>query len=116
MEQRINDLLQEVSQFTATDKASLEAFRLKFISKKGAVAALFEEMKQLPAEKKKETGRILNELKKAAEARFSEISSQLESRAETKTVIDYGVERPVELWGIQQAIDSVSKSIQWTPK
>jgi hypothetical protein len=34
----------------------------------------------------------------------------------TKTVIDYGVERPVELWGIQQAIDSVSKSIQWTPK
>jgi hypothetical protein len=34
----------------------------------------------------------------------------------TKTVIDYGLERPVELWGIQQAIDSVSKSIQWTPK
>jgi phenylalanyl-tRNA synthetase alpha chain len=89
MEQRINDLLQEVSQFTAADKTSLEAFRLKFISKKGAVAALFEEMKQLPAEKKKETGRILNELKKAAEARFAEISSQLESKAETKTDIDF---------------------------
>jgi hypothetical protein len=34
----------------------------------------------------------------------------------TKTVIDYNVGRPVELWAIQQAFDSVSKSIQWTPK
>jgi hypothetical protein len=34
----------------------------------------------------------------------------------TKTVIDYGVARPPELWAIQQVIDSVSKSIQWTQK
>jgi hypothetical protein len=34
----------------------------------------------------------------------------------TKTVIDYGVARPVELWAIQQVIDSVSKGIQWTQK
>ena len=34
----------------------------------------------------------------------------------TKTVIDYGEGRPVELWAIQQALDSVSKSIKWTQK
>ena len=34
----------------------------------------------------------------------------------TKTVIDYGDGRPVELWAIQQALDSVSKNIQWTQK
>jgi len=34
----------------------------------------------------------------------------------TKTVTDYGEGRPVELWAIQQALDSVSKSIQWTQK
>ena len=34
----------------------------------------------------------------------------------TKTVIDYGEGRPVELWAIQQAIDSVSKNIKWTQK
>ena len=34
----------------------------------------------------------------------------------TKTVIDYGQQRPVELWAIQQAIDSVSRNIQWTQK
>ena len=34
----------------------------------------------------------------------------------TKTVIDYGETRPVELWAIQQAFDSVSKNIRWTQK
>jgi hypothetical protein len=34
----------------------------------------------------------------------------------TKTVIDYGEGRPVELWAIQQALDSVSKNIKWTQK
>ena len=34
----------------------------------------------------------------------------------TKTVTDYGLQRPVELWVIQQALDSVSNSIQWTQK
>jgi hypothetical protein len=34
----------------------------------------------------------------------------------TKTVIDYGGGRPIELWAIQQAFDSVSKSITWTQK
>jgi hypothetical protein len=34
----------------------------------------------------------------------------------TKTVIDYGVVRPIELWAIQQVIESVSKGIQWTQK
>jgi hypothetical protein len=33
-----------------------------------------------------------------------------------KTVIDYGEGRPVELWAIQRALDSVSKSISWTQK
>jgi hypothetical protein len=33
-----------------------------------------------------------------------------------KAVTDYGLERPVELWAIQQAFDSVSTRTQWTQK
>lgn len=33
-----------------------------------------------------------------------------------KTVTDFNMERPVELWAIQQALDSVSTRIQWTQK
>lgn len=33
-----------------------------------------------------------------------------------KAVTDFNLERPVELWAIQQALDSVSTRIQWTEK
>src|SRR5690348_9824672 len=89
MESRINALLKEVNEFSAADKPALESFRLKFISKKGAVAELFEELKQLPPDRKKETGRILNDLKKTAEARFAEMTSQLESKPEAREEIDF---------------------------
>jgi phenylalanyl-tRNA synthetase alpha chain len=49
MEKRIQSLLQEVTGFVANSKESLESFRMKFISKKGAIGELFEELKQLPA-------------------------------------------------------------------
>ena len=45
MESRIKKLLSEINEFTATDKPALETFRLRFISKKGTIAALFEELK-----------------------------------------------------------------------
>lgn len=53
MEERIQDLLKEVNAYVVDGKQSLDAFRTKFISRKGAVGELFEEMKKLPAEQKK---------------------------------------------------------------
>jgi len=79
MQQRIESLLKEVNEFVANGRQSLEDFRLKYISKKGAIGQLFEELKSLPPEGKKQAGRILNELKKTAEARFAELSQSLET-------------------------------------
>ena len=88
MQTRIEELLKEVNGFVADSKQSLETFRLKYISKKGAIAELFEELKQLPAESKKQSGKILNELKKAAEAKFAEQSQRLETSGATEAHID----------------------------
>lgn len=88
MEQRINDLLKEVTEYTATDKPSLEAFRLRFISKKGVISEMFEEMKSLPPDQKKRVGKPLNDLKKTAEAHFAEMNQSLESAGETQASID----------------------------
>ena len=88
MQTRIEELLKEVNYFVADSKQSLETFRLKYISKKGAIAELFEELKQLPPESKKQSGKTLNELKKAAEAKFAELSQRLETSGETKAHID----------------------------
>jgi phenylalanyl-tRNA synthetase alpha chain len=89
MQDRIQNLLKEVTEFAAESKQSLENFRLKYISKKGAIAELFEELKQLPPEAKKQSGKILNDLKKAAESKFSELSQKLETSGQVETAIDF---------------------------
>lgn len=79
MEERIQTLLKEVSEFAARGKQELETFRLKYISKKGAIGELFEELKQVPVEQKKKVGKVLNELKQSAEAKFAELTQAFES-------------------------------------
>jgi phenylalanyl-tRNA synthetase alpha chain len=88
MENKIKSLLQEVTAFTAKTKQDLEAFRLRFISRKGALGDLFEELKQIPADQKKQAGKILNELKQAAEGKFAELNQLLESATQATVDID----------------------------
>jgi phenylalanyl-tRNA synthetase alpha chain len=82
MEERIQQLLVEVQQATVKAKQELEEFRLRYVSKKGAVSELFEDLKKLSVEEKKKVGKILNELKQTAEAKFSEWQEKLEATNE----------------------------------
>jgi len=88
MEEQIQSLLREVSAYTAADNQAVEAFRLKYVSRKGVIGELFEQLKQVPVEQKKNVGKILNELKVAAESKLIELNDQLESVASTSTDID----------------------------
>ncbi|MBL7859168.1 MAG: phenylalanine--tRNA ligase subunit alpha [Cyclobacteriaceae bacterium] len=88
MEERIQALLQEVTSYAATDKQSIETFRLKYISKKGTLGELFEELKQLAPEQKKTAGKTLNQLKQAAEAKFAELNEQLQATPTASTDLD----------------------------
>lgn len=71
--------MEEVSSFFPADAARLEEFRIRFLGRKGMLPALFEEMKLLPAEAKKETGKILNELKTEAEQKIAVCRERFES-------------------------------------
>jgi phenylalanyl-tRNA synthetase alpha chain len=88
MEEKILSLIKEVADFPVSDKQGLEAFRLKYISKKGVVGELFDELKLVPNEQKKTVGKILNQLKQAAESRFTELTEKLESVENTSIEID----------------------------
>jgi len=89
MEDKIKALHREISDFSARDKQELEVFRLKFISKKGALGELFEELKQVPNDQKKNIGKTLNELKQAAEVKFSELN---DSVSESVSTVDSGLD------------------------
>lgn len=80
MEDRLKEIEGELKAFVTDTKDSLESFRLRFISKKGQIAQLFEEFKQLSGEEKKKVGKALNELKQSAEARFKELQERLEAK------------------------------------
>lgn len=88
MEERIQSLLKEVNAYAAESKQALETFRMKFISRKGAVSELFEELKKVPAEQKKNVGKILNQLKQSAEAKLAELTAKLESGSEAVADLD----------------------------
>ena len=84
IEEKVKELEREIGNFNGTT----EEFRLKYISKKGSVSILFEELKNVPVDRKKETGRVLNELKQLAEAKFKALGESQENATASKTDID----------------------------
>src|SRR5687767_5603833 len=88
MEEKIQRLLGEVKSFLVRDKKDLEAFRLKYVSKKGEISELFEELRKLSAEHKKNVGKVLNQLKQTAEAKLAELTEKIESEPASTNEID----------------------------
>ncbi len=79
MEQRIKAIEEQINSFLIKTKDDLEQYRLQFISKKGVVSSLFEELKTVAAEHKKLMGKSLNDLKKLAEERFQAAQETLDA-------------------------------------
>lgn len=69
---RIAELRREIEDFQITGTDLLEQFRIAYLSKKGAIAVLFEGFRNVPPEEKRETGRLLNELKQLATDKYNE--------------------------------------------
>lgn len=69
----------EIAAFTDTDDQSVEEFRIKWLGSKGIVKAVMGEMKNVPNEKKKEAGQILNEFKNFTERKFESLKAGLDS-------------------------------------
>ncbi len=88
MEDKIKSYLEEIKGYSLKSEDDAENFRLKYLSKKGVITALFEEFKTLPPELRKSTGKILNELKQAAEQKLAEAkeitSSQTKSGSDSE--------------------------------
>ena len=77
---KINQLLQEVEALKAANAEELEALRIKFLSKKGAINDLMADFRNVAAEQKKEVGMRLNELKTKAQDKINALKEQFESQ------------------------------------
>ena len=92
---KINALIDEVTSFDTKSKDELEAFRIKFLSKKGILNDLFAEFKLVPNHEKKDVGQAINTLKNSAQNKINAIKESLDSGNDQKAT--YGdLTRPGE--------------------
>lgn len=85
MNEKVQQVLNKVENFTISSKEELEQFRLKFLSKKGILGELFSEMKDAGPEQKKELGKLLNELKNKTEEKFNAFKDEFDNLPSTTT-------------------------------
>ena len=71
MQEKIKELIHEIEDFSAGTKEQVESFRIKYLSKKGILATLFAEMKNIEPTLRKDFGQLVNELKVKAEEKFT---------------------------------------------
>ena len=74
-----NELLEEIAGASITSPEALEQFRIRFLGSKNILKDLFGEIKNVPNERKKEYGQLVNAVKQAAEVKYE----SLRRRAQT---------------------------------
>ena len=77
---KIEQLLKEVEVLHASNAEELEALRIKYLSKKGAINDLMADFRNVAAEQKKEVGMRLNELKTKAQDKINALKEMFESQ------------------------------------
>ena len=85
---KINQLKAEIEALEAKTPQDVEALRIKYLSKKGAVSELMADFRTVPAEQKRELGQKLNELKTLATDRLNALREALETADNTAADID----------------------------
>jgi phenylalanyl-tRNA synthetase alpha chain len=74
---KIDELRTRAEAEKITNQEELEAFRIKYLSKKGLVSRLFEDFRNVPADQKKEVGQNLNSLKQQIQEIYNSLKKSL---------------------------------------
>ena len=91
MKEKIISLQEEIKNYSGSGDESVEAFRLKYISKKSIINDLFEDFKKLSIEEKKEVGKTLNNLKTLAKEKLLSLSNTSEKNNGNNKAFDYSL-------------------------
>ena len=88
MLEKIQQLKAEIEAAEASSNEAIEALRIKYLSKKGAISLLFNDFRNVPNDQKKEIGQKLNELKNIATEKINSLKAQFADKVDDNTDID----------------------------
>ena len=108
---KIKDLLKEVKELKVDSPEGLEALRIKYLSKKGAISSLMNDFRNVAADQKREIGQSLNELKELAQNKINELKEEFENQKSSDNEFDLTrTSYPVSL-GTRHPLSIVKKEI-----
>lgn len=92
---KIKELIAEAEGFKAQSKDEVEAFRIKYLGKKGLLNDYFAEFKNVANDQKKEFGQVINQLKNAAQNKVNTLKAELDNATQDTSSIG-DLSRPAE--------------------
>ncbi|MDI9874408.1 MULTISPECIES: phenylalanine--tRNA ligase subunit alpha [Bacteroidota] len=95
MQEKIQEIHQQVDAFVIENKDQLEAFRIGYVGRKSVIGELFDGLKNVAAEQRREIGQQLNGLKDFAQNKFNEMQALLEASSENAVSIEFDLTLPV---------------------
>ena len=94
MLEQVKTLTEEINNSQVSNQQQLEAFRLRFVSRKSVITELFQDLKNAAPEDRKELGKTLNDLKNQAQSKFKELIKSLEQEAPSQSSTDFDLTLP----------------------
>lgn len=88
MQEKLKEYSKEVDLFVPKNKDEVEQFRIRFLGKKGILADLFANFKNVGPEQKKLMGQLINELKNKAESKLEAFKNNFEQTTEEHLNLD----------------------------
>ncbi|HPN74465.1 MAG TPA: phenylalanine--tRNA ligase subunit alpha [Candidatus Marinimicrobia bacterium] len=83
--------LQKDLQQVSADPQAAENLRIKYLGKKGLITTLFADFNSIPAEQKRQVGKVLNILKKEAEAQIQDLNERRKEQVAQDEYFDYSL-------------------------
>ena len=88
MLEKINALKAEIAELQAANAEAVEALRIRYLSKKGAVSQLMADFRNVAADQKKAIGMAINELKNLATEKINALKEATEFADDTNDDLD----------------------------
>ncbi|RZM25384.1 MAG: phenylalanine--tRNA ligase subunit alpha [Pedobacter sp.] len=89
LQDKITQYTAEINAFHTSNADELEQFRIKFLGTKGIIKDIFDEFKAVSPEEKRSLGKVLNEFKQLAEAKYQSLK---ETESDVSSAKDDGMD------------------------